>query len=167
MGVKPEVKSRPMHLAFALVLAALPITATSATTPPILPADAIQLAAAAAPDRGVDGTFLLTVKATGEDKKQHRIFLNSELDYRDQRNLTVVIEPSALPDLEARYGKNPKGFLMGKQLLVTGTAKRVTIYFGRPKFSAVNGKLLNKYYFQAHLAVARGDQIVLTSPDRL
>jgi hypothetical protein len=145
----------------ALLALGAPIRAQSAGGPPIAPAEAVQLAAAAAPDQGVQGSFLVTVKASGEDKRRKRIYLNSELDYRDQRNLTVEIEQSAISGLEAKYGKDLKTYFIGKQILVAGTARRVTIYFGKPRVSAVSGNLRNKYYFQTHLPVVSADQIVL------
>lgn len=36
------------------------------------------------------------------------IFLNSELDYRDQRYLTIALGPAAMKQLTEKYGK---GFL--------------------------------------------------------
>jgi len=155
--MKPSLIAPVIALLASCVLAA----AQAAAIPSIAPAEAVQLAAAAAPDHGVDGTFLITVKATGEDKKRKRLFLNSELDYRDQRNLTVVIEQSAISGLEATYGKELENYFIGKQVLVSGTAKRVTIYFGKPRISAVNGNIRNKYYYQTHVSVVSAEQIAL------
>ena len=153
---------KPSAIAIFLALIALSAE-TAAQAPvvtPIVPIEAVQLAAAAAPDNGVQGTFLISVKASGDDKKRN-LFLNSELDYRDQRNLTVAIERSAVAELEAKYGGNLKTYFIGKQILVTGIARRVTIYFGKPRVSAVNFKLRNKYYYQTHVSVMSADQIVL------
>jgi hypothetical protein len=153
---------RPSSIAPVLALLALcaPAAAQSVASPPIAPAEAVQLAAAAAPDQGIQGTFLVTIKASGDDKKRKKIFLNSELDYRDQRNLTVEIDQSAISELEAKYGRDLKTYFIGKQILVTGTARRVTIYFGKPRVSAV-GNLRTKYYFQTHVPVVSAEQIVL------
>ena len=153
---------RPLSLAPFLAVFTLCATAMAqvAAVPPIAPAEAVQLAAAAAPDHGIKGTFLIAVKATGVDKRRNEILLNSELDYRDQRNLTVDIAQTAIAELEAKFGKNLRTYFVGKQILVTGTARRVTIYFGKPQFSAV-GKLRSKYYFQTHVAVVSADQIAL------
>ncbi len=153
---------KPSLIAPILVLLAASAStfAQTAVLPPISPAEAVQMAAAVAPDHGIQGTFLVTVKASGEDKRRNQIFLNSELDYRDQRNLTVVLEPSAIPELEAKFGKDLKRYFIGKQILVTGTATRVTIIFGKPRVSSVNGSLRNKYYFQTHLSVLKEAQIV-------
>lgn len=150
-------------IASVLLLLALCYTdeARSVAVPPISPSEAIQSAAAAAPDHGVEGTFLLSVKASGADKKRREMYLNSELDYRDQRNLTIEIEQSAVPGLEAKYGKDLQSFFIGKQVLVTGVARRVTISFGQPRVSAVNGRLRNKYYYQTHVRVVNAEQIVL------
>jgi hypothetical protein len=145
-------------LSFALCA---PAMAQVVSIPPLSPVEAIQLAAAAAPDHEIQGTFLITVKATGDEKKpKKKIFLNSELDYRDQRNLTVAIEQSAISGLEARYGKDFKAYFVGKQILVSGAARRVTIIFGKPRVSP-NGNLRNKYYFQTHVSVVDADQISL------
>jgi len=58
-----------------------PLAATKAITP----AETIRRAAEAAP-RGVESRFTFTVKATGRAER-NRLFLNSEADYRDQRNI--------------------------------------------------------------------------------
>jgi len=156
----------PSLLASVLALTGLfvPAATCAAALPPIAPVDAIQLAAGAAPDHGIDGKFLVTVKATGEDKKRGEIYLNSELDYRDQRNLTVRIEQPAVRGLEAKFGKDLKNYFLGKTLLVTGTARRVTVYFGKPRVSAVSGTIRNKYYFQTHVQVVNSEQILLAPP---
>jgi len=160
----PRDNMKSILIASTLALLALcaPLT-HAASDPPITPVEAIQLAAKAAPDHGVQGTFLFTVKASGENKRHTEIYLNSELDYRDQRNLTVKIEQPAIRELEAKFGKDLKTYFVGKQILVTGTARRVTIIFGKPRVSAVNGSIRNKYYFQTHLPVVSAEQIVLAS----
>lgn len=145
----------------ALIAPSVPPAAQPPGIRPIAPIEAVQLAAAEAPDHGVEGTFLMTVKASGDDKKRNEIYLNSELDYRDQRNLTVRIERSAIAGLEAKYGNNLKTYFIGKQILITGIARRVTIYFGKPQLFAASGKLRNKYYFQTHVPVVSADQLAL------
>lgn len=156
------------RLAVASVLIFLgccaPALAQPAADAPIAPAEAIQQAAAAAPGGGVEGTFVLTVRASGVDKRRRTVYLNSELDYRDQRNVTVDLEPPAFAGLQARYGKDLEKAFIGKQILVTGTARRVTIYFGTLRFSKVTGKPLNKYYFQTHVRVLDADQVTEVPP---
>lgn len=120
----------------------------------IEPARAVQLAAAAAP-LAVSGVFAVHVQASGS---QHGVtYLNSERDYRDQRNLSVAIAPNVAEQLEMRYGKPPGEFFKDKDILVTGAARRVTIWF----FSG--GARTDKYYYQTHVRVTDLDQIRLAT----
>jgi len=116
------------------------------------PQQAVMAAASAAP-RMVPGIFSMQVKATG--KERGRTFLNSELDYRDQRNLTVTIEPRAAKALAARFGSPPDVFFKGKAIEVRGAARRVTIGFFE------NGRPTGLYYYQTHVNVRGADQIRL------
>ncbi|MGY0800179.1 hypothetical protein ACW7G0_14165 [Lysobacter sp. A286] len=115
----------------------------------VAPAQAVQLAAAS-PRLGVKGVFSMTVKATG---KTDRVHLNSELDYRDQRNLSIAVERRAAEELAIQLGEPPERALKGKQIIVTGTAKRTKIVF------FADGKPTDKYYYQTHVAVTRASQI--------
>lgn len=146
-----------------LVLLALAFFAGCASTPTaphaadsetswISPRQAVLMAADAAPG-GVDGTFALHVQATGT--QSGRTYLNSELDYRDQRNLTVAITPEAARQLTQRLGEHPLVALKGKDILVRGAAVRTTIWF------FANGRVTDKYYFQTHVNVTDADQITV------
>jgi hypothetical protein len=145
-------------LAFALCLLLIPTMAWTSTPGssdlPIQPAEAIQLAAAAAPD-GVPGTFAMRVRATG--KKDGFVYLNSEPDYRDQRCLTIAIAPEAARELTARFGADPASALKDKDILVTGEATRTTVWF------VERGKRTGKYYYQTHVAVTEPDQLQIAS----
>lgn len=110
---------------------------------------AVQLAAAAAP-RAVPGVFALQVQATGT---RDNTYLNSERDYRDQRNLTTAITPEAARQLQDRLGANPVVALKGKRILVRGAAVRTTIVF------VAGGKPTDTYYFQTHVNVTESSQI--------
>lgn len=114
------------------------------------PREAIVAAADAAPG-AVRGVFTLAVAAT--DRDHGRVFLNSELDYRDQRNLTVVISPAAARALEQRHGRPPEAFFKGRAVLVNGLARRVRIDF------IADGRPTGKYYYQTHVQVTDPDQI--------
>ncbi len=118
----------------------------------ITPREAINLAADAAP-RGVEGTFALTVKATGAEGGE--TFLNSELDYRDQRNLTVAVSPAATRQLAERLGEHPRTALMGRDILVHGAAVRTRIDF------TSQGRPTGKYYYQTHVKVIDARQITI------
>jgi hypothetical protein len=118
------------------------------------PAMAVQLAAAAGPGRGVEGVFALQVRATGEDAG--RLFLGSQADYRDPRNLSVALDPQVLPALAERLQANPAVALMGKPILVRGTARLVRI-----DFTKADGSASGKYYYQTHVRVSDAAQIQL------
>jgi len=127
-------------------------TQAEAGMTPLTPRQAVEQAADLAPE-GVPGVFDFRVRATGAEGP--RVFFNSEQDYRDPRNLTLVISPAAYAGLAVRLDQDPRQALVGKQLLVTGVARRVTIFF------AVNGKRTDKYYYQTHVDVNDAAQIVV------
>jgi len=116
----------------------------------IEPTEAIR-AANEDPQHGVRGHFVMTVKAIGGEHEW--VFLNSERDYRDQRNLTIKMRKSLVPKVERRLGV-PFDELKNRRIVVQGTARRVRILFlndaGRPS---------GKYYFQTHVAVTSETQI--------
>ena len=95
----------------------------------------------------------MTVQATGT--QNGRGFLNSELDYRDQRNLSVVLSPQAVQGLQERLGADPLVALQGKNILVTGSAARTRIAF------IVDGVPTDKYYYQTHVNVTDASQLVI------
>jgi len=113
------------------------------------PSQAVQLAAAS-PRLGVTGVFAMTVKATGKTGPVH---LNSERDYRDQRNLSIAIQADAAAALAATLGAPPERALKGKQILVAGRARRAKIVF------FAEGKPTDKYYYQTHVEVTRASRI--------
>ncbi|WP_431635713.1 hypothetical protein ACQVBX_17395 [Dyella sp. KULCS107] len=115
------------------------------------PSQAVQLAAAAAP-RGVSGVFALTVQATA---RPGPLYLNSERDYRDQRDLTVVVLPAAAKALAERLHGEPERALRGRRILVAGWARRVRIDF------LADGRPSGKYYYQTHVLVTDATQIQL------
>jgi len=118
----------------------------------IEPTEAIIAAAEAAMSRrSVPGVFEIRVRATG--RQDGLLYLNSELDYRDQRSLTVAITPMAERALKDRFGPDLESALMGKRIQVTGAAQRVTIWF------YCDGKRTEKYYFQTHVPVSNAEQI--------
>lgn len=122
----------------------------------ITPRRAIELAADAAPD-GAPGVFDLVVKATGQQNDM--FYLNSEQDYRDQRNLTIDIPPRVDLVLVAKYGALGP-FFMGKHLHVTGVARRVKIWFLNN-----DGTRSQKYYYQTHVLVQDPSQIQIIPRD--
>lgn len=141
-----------------LFLPAFLILAACQTAPPtrfaggqvIEPALAVMAAADVAP-RGFSGRFGFIVRRA--DMVGSRLFLNSYPDYRDQRNLSVAIDPGVLAALRARHGENLRAAFLGRSILVDGEARRMRIDF------TVNGRPSGKYYFQTHVAVTRPDQL--------
>jgi hypothetical protein len=63
---------------------------------------AIEKAAEAAP-KGIKGFFEVHVKAIG--KPHEVVFLNSELDYRDPRNISIAIHPKVVEPFKEKYGE--------------------------------------------------------------
>ena len=95
----------------------------------------------------------MTVQATGTQDGQ--VYLNSELDYRDQRNLTVALSPIAAMHLHARLGADLLIALKGRDIVVTGAARRVQIFF------FADGRRSDKYYYQTHVNVTSAEQVVV------
>ena len=116
----------------------------------IAPESAVMKAAASAPD-SVTGKFALGVQSSAILNSV--TYLNSELDYRDQRNLTIAITPEAIPELTMRLGSAPVDALKGKRIEVEGKAKRVKIVFSH------GGVATDKYYYQTHVTVTSAGQI--------
>ncbi len=138
-----------------LAMIAMVILISACTTAPttskgwIEPIDAIR-AANEDPAYGIRGEFIITVKAL--DSYPERSFLNSERDYRDQRNLTVRMPTSMVPKLEKRLGVKFQE-LKNRRLLVLGVAKRVRIDF------IDDGRPTGKYYYQTQVQVDSPTQI--------
>lgn len=145
---------------FILALASVSLAGATTANPPrasgqshIGPRDAIVAAADAAP-RGVPGLFAMRVAGTG--RIGGRVFLNSEADYRDQRNLTIALSPTVAQQFANRYGAAPEVYFRGRSIEVRGAARRERIHFldnwRRPT---------GLYYYQTHVRVTRPDQIVV------
>ena len=107
-----------------------------------------------APD-GIKGTFQLPIKASGSQRGI--IYLNTEKDYRDRRNITVAIHPNLIDAFTKKYGESPDSYFINKTIVVTGEAKRMKIFF------ISKGRITKKYYFQTHVKVASLNQIKVLS----
>ncbi|WP_445425409.1 MULTISPECIES: hypothetical protein [unclassified Alishewanella] len=64
----------------------------------------IKAAADSAP-AGVYGKYTLLIQSTGSQIGDDRIFLNTELDYRDQRNITIALSHDAVKELNDHAGQ--------------------------------------------------------------
>jgi len=152
----------------SVALIALILTAVLASPAPgwgafrsITPEKAVIAAAKAAPDE-VPGIFKMTVRAVGHENG--RVFLNSELDYRDQRNLTIAMSEEVEKALEAKIGEAKIGAVseqafVGRRIFVRGVAQRVRIDF------TAGGRPTGKYYYQTHVVVTTPVQVAVK--DRL
>ena len=141
-----------MRFLVAITIAVLVCACSSVPTNSkgwIEPVDAIR-AANDDPTHGVRGEFIITVKAL--DSNPGRSYLNSEKDYRDQRNLTIRMPTSILPKLEQRLGVKFQD-LKNRRLVVLGVAKRNRINFVN------DGQPTGKYYYQTHVHVDSPTQI--------
>lgn len=142
----------------ALSVFALALTAGAYADPAALtltPKEAVFQAADAAP-APVPGTFVMTVKSAGS--QDGYVYLNSELDYRDQRNLSIEVCPAAIEPLGAKFGGALQTVLVGKNVTVSGDALRTKITF------TIEGRPTEKYYYQTHVGVCSADQVSLQTP---
>ena len=148
---------------FASIAAVAALAAAGCATAPapapaqaawITPTQAIVLAADAAPS-GVPGKFALHVQATGT--QDGFVYLNSQLDYRDQRNLTIAVSPRAARSMEQKLGMSPLDFYKDKDILVSGLAYRTKIVF------SMGGRPTGKYYYQTQVRVVDPAQVEIRS----
>jgi DNA/RNA endonuclease YhcR with UshA esterase domain len=72
-------------------------------------------------------TVEMEVKSTGGKTGR---FLNSEKDYKDEKNFTVFIPESSMEKFKKAKIDEPKTYYDGKTILVTGT---VTLYQKKPQ----------------------------------
>lgn len=142
-------------LVFVLILAGCSVTANHPTSgKSVSTSDTMEIirkAAASAPT-GVKGEYVLSIKAAG--KQGAVVYLNTELDYRDQRNVVVALHPNIIPQLAAQYGVTAEEFFIGKTIRVNGDAQRVRI-----DFINAQRKPSGKYYFQTHIRISNPTQI--------
>lgn len=114
------------------------------------PADAVMLAADRAPE-AVPGVFVMRVQASG--RSGNGLYLNSEKDYRDQRNLSVHLLPKAQEELRRLYKQAPDTLFNGMVIQVVGHAQRTKIDF------LANGQPTGSFYYQTHVVVGAADRI--------
>ena len=139
-----------LFLTFVLVISGC---STTSLQSPISYSDSIEVirtAAESAPN-GVEGLYTLKIKAVGSQGPY--FYLNTELDYRDQRAVTVALHPSTIEQFTAKYGTSPQDYFVDKSIRVEGQAKRVRINF------ISQGKKTEKYYYQTHIRVTDVSQI--------
>jgi hypothetical protein len=129
--------------AAALLLGSCTVYTPQLTPLRLTPAQAVINAAETT--AGVSGVFEMVVRSTGREGGY--LFLNSELDYRDPRNLTIDVSPSVELALESRLGAPVESAVSKRAIAVRGTAKKTRVNF------VSDGRPTGKYYFQTHLRV--------------
>ncbi|MFC5344261.1 hypothetical protein ACETK8_00150 [Brevundimonas staleyi] len=155
--MKPNVSMTSLLAAMAVAL-----TATSAgaqTAPPRDRPEYVEPRVYSAEEavRGVaetgylPGQFAFVVRGGG--RELGRVFLNSQVDYRDPGTLTVVVRGAALDALTEQLGGPPEDRLIGRTVVVDGVALRTRINISE------GGRPTDRFYFQAHVAAERADQI--------
>lgn len=130
--------SRAVIVAIAILSA--PVAARD-TPLRLSPAQAV-MNAAEMPE-GVGGVFEMVVRASG--RQGGLLYLNSEADYRDPRNLTIVVAPGEEEALSVRLGGPVQTTILRKVIAVRGIARKTRINF------ISEGRPTGKYYFQTHL----------------
>jgi hypothetical protein len=123
---------RPIILLLGSVLP-VALTVAEDAGPPISPEEALKRV-----DQKV--TVLMQVKSTGGNTAR---FLNSQSDFRDDKNFAVFIPHLALTSFKEAGVADPGQYYKGKTILVTGT---VVMSQGRPVLRADNAdqiKLVN------------------------
>ena len=124
----------------------MPVVAGADDATPLRLSPAQAVINAAEMPAGVGGVFEMVVRSTG--RKGRYLFLNSESDYRDPRNLTIVVSPAVEAALTSRIGGPLEEFILQKVIAVRGIAKKTRIDF------LVGDHPTGKYYFQTQLELA-------------
>ena len=141
-----------MRSAFAVAVIAFTVSqsmivaAQAPRTSPLRLSPAQAVMNAAEMPGGIGGVFEMVVRATG--RQGRFLYLNSEADYRDPRNLTIAIAPPEERALAERLGGPVETTILRKVVAVRGVAKKTRIDF------TADGRPTGKYYFQTHLNLA-------------
>ncbi len=106
--------------------------------------------ASQAGENGYSGTFGMQVRNLGAYPTY--VYLNSELNYREQLNVSVRMDMEVVRYLRRTYGNEWLNEIVGKQIEVEGEAKREVIWF------RCNDERTSSYYYQTHIHVTRPEQ---------
>lgn len=104
---------------------------------------------------GFDGVFKFEIKAA--NIHNNYLYINSEEDYRDRRCLTVRIKPELVSEFTNRYGENVSEALVGRSLMVKGTARRQVIRAIGPDHKPTFP------YYQTHIVVEDLTQLIISA----
>jgi DNA/RNA endonuclease YhcR with UshA esterase domain len=113
---------RTVAVLFVLCFPLALVAADDKDVKPISPAEAA---------KNVDRkcTVELEVKSTGKSGNR-RVFLNSEANYRDAKNFTVLLNRDVLTKFKKAKVEDPAAHFKGKTIRVTGTVK---LYNNKPE----------------------------------
>ncbi|MDK1286329.1 hypothetical protein [Pseudoalteromonas umbrosa] len=100
---------------------------------------------ASAPN-SVRGVFQFEIKAGA--KRGDVVYLNTQEDYRDRRNVTLALSWYAVSKMTKKYGQRPEVFFINKKVEVVGEASRKKIPLYRQ-----DGTASEAYYYQTHINV--------------
>ena len=142
----------PLVATFALLAVSCASPTAHRTQLRITPEQAVINAAQS--DGGITGLFELVVLGTG--RQNGRLFLNSQADYRDPRNLTIAITPEVERALEDRLGSPLIQAVHNKTIAVRGTARTTKIWL------MTHGRRTEKYYFQTHVNLQRSSDLTVS-----
>lgn len=118
----------------------------------LIPTMAVEQGAGAAPAPAPAADYSFIVEAVGSD--DGLVFINSQRDYRDQRNLTLALSPRVDQQLRERFAPlSIEEALIGKRIVVRGRPERVRIEFRE------NDRPTGLYYYQTHIRVGRLEQL--------
>jgi hypothetical protein len=158
LAVRHRISWTTSDSVYSAVVQSLPIApeASEDGTQTIGALDAI--AAAAAAEDGIAGSFILVVRSTGSEDRIG--WLMSENDYRDPRCLSISLSGETRRQLTKLHGEDPTIFFKGRTIIVRGTAKKQRIDF------IDGGKRTDLYYYQTHVDVTDANQIQLAPAHR-
>lgn len=128
------------------------VAAAPAERPPLRPAEAITMLDKTGVN-GVNGTVEFTVASA--NKTRGGTFLNSERDYHDRKNISVLMSPAVADHLARRLARSPQSYLPGKTVVVTGHMVRVPVH------KTVEGRIMPEGYYQYRVLVRRSDDITV------
>jgi len=114
--------------AFALVFLIAPVFASAQDAKPISAEEALKKV-------NEEVTVELEIKSTGENNNKTITYLNSEPNFRSDKNLTLLIEKKNEAKFVNAGVMNPKDYYKGKTVRVTG---KVTLFMNRPQIKLEN-----------------------------
>jgi DNA/RNA endonuclease YhcR with UshA esterase domain len=118
---------------FVAVCLALPVVVAAKEEKPLTPAEAIKMV-------NKEVTVEMVVRSSKNAlEKRHEIYLDSEEDFRDEKNLAVVITEDGASKFRDAGVEDPAEHFRGKTIRVTGT---LTLKDDRPRIEVSDPKAI-------------------------